>query len=338
MKVEQIKTLLGLVGTSPAGLRGDWVLAKCPFAPWKHDGGVDNHPSFGIKMSKTKPSIYKCFSCGQGGDLGGLVVDLQMLTRRDPRGGVEYQFGAALQLTAQEMVGLDFDSDIPDWGASNRTPTFIEYPSWWLESFPSALNYQEARAYLHSRGLGDNHIEMFDLRYDSLQERVCFPFWNRSGKIAGMQGRAIGLHGSRYHFYDHGGHKNTLVWLGEHTVNLDKPVILVEGPFDYASVYRVYPNVLASFSAGLSAEKIHAIADAYDIITLFDYGKGGDEARKKLRKVLSRPILDLVPVSKDIDAGDMSVSMLASLLEPHVKLAISHPEIFHAHLSLPSRQ
>lgn len=110
-------------------------------------------------------------------------------------------------------------------------------------------------------------------------------------------------------------------WMGENLVNLDEPVVLCEGPFDFARIYQHYENVLASFTSGLSMTKIKRISDADSIITFYDHGKGGDAARLSIRKYLpGYPIVDLIPTEKEGDAGAMSPERIESLLSDHVPI------------------
>jgi 5S rRNA maturation endonuclease (ribonuclease M5) len=137
----------------------------------------------------------------------------------------------------------------------------------------------------------------------------------------GVQGRAIDKSEElRYSFYKYGSTYNMHAWLGEHTVNLDKPVVLVEGPFDYASVKRVYPNVLASFTCGIGYERVTRLKDASKIITLYDWGMGGNAARDAVKKYSKAPIIDIIPESAEVDAGDMKLEELKALLQEHVNL------------------
>jgi len=321
MNKSKIESLIPLLGTKVAGYRGDWVLASCPFAPWKHDDGKDAHPSFGVKSSKTKKSIYKCFSCGQGGDLQDLILDLGIELKKDSTGG--YHLGKALQLVASEFDNLEFDPNIPEYGENKKPNEFVEYPDSWLQSFQK-VNYKSGVGdYLKNRGVSEELALEFDLRYDPFQKRVCFPFRDFKGRLAGIQGRALEPSNPlRYYFYDYAKHKNMHVWLGEHHVNFDKPLVLVEGPFDYASVYRVYKNVAASFSAGINKDKVRRMSDASCIITFYDYGHGGDQARKRIHEVMQgvTPVIDLVPPDDDLDAGAMPEDMVREYLNEHVKL------------------
>lgn len=320
MQPKQVEALLHHLGTKPSGTRGEWVLASCPMAPWKHLTGKDAHPSFGIKSSKTKKSICKCFSCGYGGDLTDLVMDIGLELKK---GKVEgYNLSAALQLVANEFVGLEFDSDIPDYGDSKKASQFLEYPDWWLASFQPVQWPSVASQYLLSRGITQSHAKALDLRYDPFQNRVCFPFRDFSGRLAGVQGRALDKTAAlRYFFYDYSQHKNMHVWLGEHHLNFDKPVFLCEGPFDYARIYKHYPNVAASFSASFSKAKLERMADAVEIITFYDYGNGGEQARARVSKYMKGiPVQHIIPTEEEDDAGGMADEVLVEYLSNFVKV------------------
>jgi len=323
MKLEQVKAFMGYIGSSPTGYRAGWVEGHCPYGPWKHGGGVDHHPSFAIKADDTKKSIYKCFSCGMGGDLMSMMVSLGEMAHQDPHHGM--QLGKALQLAAQEMEGMEFDPNLPDYSEAPTLKKDDPYPEVWWDSFKPAGGFSVAMGYLVTRQFSLDLLEALDVRYDPVRNRICFPFRNPKGELMGVQGRLaktkLKSDELRYYFYPHpsGGVRNMHVWMGEDHLDLDKPVVLVEGPFDYASVYRVYQNVLASFSAGVSEAKLKRLSDATDIITFYDTGKGGDQARKKISKVLKGvPITDVIPENDLKDAGDMTVDEVRYHLKDHL--------------------
>ena len=102
-------------------------------------------------------------------------------------------------------------------------------------------------------------------------------------------------------------------------MNLDSPLVLVEGPFDYTSVYRAYPNVVASFTSGLSVEKCKRLGLASELITFYDHGSGGDAARKRLDEVFPKlPITHLIPTEQQEDPGNMSLEEIQELLTEYV--------------------
>lgn len=336
MKAPKIKALLPLLGSKVTGARGPWVEGHCPFAPWNHDSGKDDHPSFAIKSSDKSKSIFKCFSCGVGGDL----MDLQLMLAEKLRGHVYLNSADAasnidlkksIELISNELDSLEFDEDIPDYSEDAEAKGDAPYPELWLSSFKGFSAFKDATRYLDTRQGSQALYEALDVRYDPSRRRVCFPFRNLKGELMGLQGRAIDATNElRYYFYPHptavneeGKHiaKNMHHWMGENHLDLDKPLVLVEGPFDYASVYRVYKNVAASFTSGISVEKLKTISDASEIITFYDYGKGGDSARKKIRKVMKNtPIIDVLCEKEEKDPGGLTKEEICYHLSPHISL------------------
>jgi len=333
-KVNIVK-LLALLNSKdrPDLSRAGWVTGSCVFAKWKHSNGKDEHPSFGIKVGDNKKSIAKCLSCGWGGDLEDLIIELSMFLRKEPDS--RYDLGKALQLIALgEPEESEYPVSIPDYGEKYESEGLHAYPEIWLDSFKGAEHFPEAVEYLEGRGLGVGTITTHDLRYDPKKHRICIPFRDFAGRLMGVQGRDIS-EGSklRYLFYKYGDHYNMHAWLGEYKINLDKPVVLVEGPFDYMSVYRVYQNVMASFTSGLGMRKINRLKDCQEIITFYDFGAGGNAARavlsgkgpentrQSVRKALKGiPITHIIPTVEQDDAGNCSPLEIRELLEPHVKL------------------
>lgn len=320
MKSEAVKLLFPLLNSEVTGQRPNWILGRCPLGPWNH-GGVDEHPSFGIRTSGNT-SICKCFSCGFGGDLLDLTMKIGEL---DPD-GIEkgYDLEKAVQLISTEFDEADLSfSDVPDFNDTGQAAHLDHiFPEQWLKSFGSVLQSKDARFYLKARGFTKDMVRRFDIRFDTSQYRVCFPYRNQAGHLVGLQGRAIMPDESlRYRQYKYSGKLNQHAWFGEDSVDFDKPVVLAEGPFDVASISRVYPNVIGAFTTGLSTEKLKRIGDASSIITFFDYGKGGDAARKRIGAYYSTiAVTHVIPSEHDGDPGDMTKSSIGECLQEHVNL------------------
>lgn len=277
MNVTDIKKVLSMVGSTvcQAQHREHWLTASCPFAPWDHDGGIDKNPSFGISL-KSKKSHYHCFSCNASGELANLPMDVAYKNHDMPK--IELDVFSAIDFISKHTEY----SSAPDF-QENFIPEVEEehlFPDWWLNSFMFVFENPEGLAYVRSRGLTDRVIQKFNLRYDTSRRRVVFPLRNWDGELVGAHGRAIdkGVVPS-YYFYSHEHKNNKLPWLGEHYININKPVLVVESVFDLAAVWPIYNNSICPLSAGLSKQKIQRIHHIPHIVTMFDYGKGGDAAR-----------------------------------------------------------
>ncbi len=76
------------------------------------------------------------------------------------------------------------------------------------------------------------------------------------------------------------GKRNEMIWGNENVVDLNSPILLVEGHFDLASVCMHYSNTLVAMSVSITPAKLERIGSAVSIHTLFDPGQGGDNGRE----------------------------------------------------------
>lgn len=330
MKPEKVKALLGLLNSKYKGQRPGWILATCPMV-FRHDG--KSNPNFAVSVDPKKKSRCKCLSCGYSGDLTDLLLDIQFSLRKNPELRSKYQLLLASQYVSDEFSDMELTaSDIPDFEAPVEKSEVL-FPEMWLSSFKKIQMFSVAMDYCLQRGVSEDALKAFDVRYDAQQERVCFPFRNFKSELLGMQGRYIGNQPTkddkheagilRYFQYGYNGHRNMHVWLGEDKVNLDAEVVLCEGPFDAIKIWDAYPNVVASFTSGLSRSKVRRMGDADSIITFFDVGNGGDNARTYVDKYLpGYPILHIIPADEDGDAGNMTLDDIRDALRPEVSMPI----------------
>ena len=297
---------------------GEWAQCKCPLAPWTHDSGRDSHPSFAIKHGHNIESTFNCFTC-ESGDLHRLISLLERFGAKPPK----YDLKAALKMWVDEESGdtaMVFTEDTED---ADEDDTQV-WPESFLSSFLPATSSPMAMEYLNARKVRKKTAIALDLRWDTQRRAVAFPVRDWAGQLVGLRGRYIASDSpARYHDYGYRGKRNRLPWYGENTVDLDSPVVMVESVFDYASVWRIYKNILAPLSVGLSGPKCARVRNVFEIYTLFDNGKGGDKGRDKLTKGLSGTgavITHLHPPEHRDDPGDMTKKELRRVLGRHIML------------------
>lgn len=331
MKLDQIRALLPHIGSKFTGTRTGWVLCTCPMV-WRHGG--KRSEAFAVSVSPKKRSRVKCLSCGYSGDLRDVMFDVSFELKKHEEFRPRYNLALAASMINSEFVDMDIDvAHIPEYDEPVLKME-VMFPEQWLTSFQKIQKFPKAMHYCAGRGLSPQVLLDLDVRYDPLQERVCFPFRNKKNELMGLQGRYIGnlptkddKHDEvgilRYFQYGYQGHRNSHVWLGEEKLNLDMPVVTCEGPFDYAKIFMVYPNVAASFTSGLSRTKAKRVGDADSIITFYDFGAGGDNARHYLEKYLpNMPMLHIVPTEDEGDPGAMSIAVIRDTLKDHVELPL----------------
>lgn len=326
MNEKNIEAFLSLLSVHNGTLKGDWVIASCPAAFARHKSGKDDNPSFGIFNNPTGRSGYNCFSCNlRGNSLGDLLVELVYETNKF-EGAPYMELAKAFELVEHEneqgYVSTEWSGKVVD------APEFEAWPEWWLETFMPASKNIDAMEYLISRGITPATVKALDLRYDTSKKTVCFPFRNASGDLAGMRGRFLTPSGNFRHYdYKCNGVSNTATtWMGENHINFLKPIIVVEGQFDYATVFRVYRNVMANLTTSLSWPKVNKLKSAVEVIEMFDYDVAGRTAGNLLEEQLKGTAVHhfdykkYLKSEKDTDPAEIGAGKLGKFLSDYVVL------------------
>lgn len=329
MDAKRIKTVLETMTTvSNQQTRAGWMIAKCPLAPWTHSGGVDNNPSFAVKIDEHGDPLGNCFSCGAHGKLSDWVMEVAGRNKIKPSGRV-YDFKEArhqIELAEQEAPLLLDQTDLEQLFHDSINPD-VEFPEWWLDSYSQADDLKWARDYLKARGVTNVMSGALDLRASvdvsggGKERRICFPVRDFGGTLRGFHGRAIYDDvNPRYRMFTYNKQTNPNVWYGEHWVDVNKPIIVVEGPFDVASVKRVYRNVVSPLFANPSVNKIKRMADCEDWVTFLDLGKAGDQGRTRIAQTLPYHNVQHAKPTEGKDPGSMSEQELRDILGSYVDL------------------
>lgn len=290
----QGRQLMAALGVKPE-YKGGWLRAKCPLAPWRHKGGKDSSPSFGVKVVPSGKSHYHCFACSSG-SLSSLIQALEMHT----------DYGAQAPTTldlqkARQIVDLDESTvyPLPEYSEFPTTDhvAFQAWPEAALEAFPLATSEQRSLDYLKWRGFTPEEADSQDLRVDLYRDMLVFPYRNFTGLLGGMRGRLMDFGQKQMHQMANGeivpalkhydyvwGEINNAhaCWLGEECLEkADAPVVIVEGQFDRMRVLRVYPYVLANMTAKPSDYKLQKLLGAPGVVALLDDDETGHMATVK---------------------------------------------------------
>lgn len=194
--------------------RGNNYMASCPF----HE---DRNPSFSVSQSK---QIYKCFSCGRGGNVFGFLQEIEGIT-----------FPEAVK-KASEYTSIEIDQSYFSSGGNDERVDKQKYlyniheeaMSFYHYYLMSTTNGDEALAYLHSRDLSNEILERYQVGFvpeqsqllssylekegftinqmvesgifylndnqeliDRFRGRIVFPLRNTQGKVVGFSGRVF---------------------------------------------------------------------------------------------------------------------------------------------------
>lgn len=322
MQPGTIVQFLKALGCHDASPQGGWVTCKCPLAFWTHKTGKDSTPSFGVRIDS---GFFNCFACGKG-SLETLLGTLELYLPKAPD-LVRARFN--IPLAREVLQGAAGEVDVlPPYeeAVANQSKVFEPWPDWVLNGYTPAHLHKDSSAYLNKRGLDLLEVTTYGLRFDVGRQMVIFPFRNHGGYLAGGRGRCINPEFKVQHYdYKHGEVNNTaLTFLGEdcvpEAVEKHRPLILVEGQFDWVAVKRFYPYVLGNLTAMPTPEKLQLLNSCPDgVVTMLDNDETGYKARKEWEVGLHVPVgrLDYPEAFKDPDS--MPRPLLAELIGQFVK-------------------
>ena len=331
MNQKQAEQFLKALGVKHVQYKPGWVTSPCPFAPFRHKGGKDTSPSFGLSWAPGKHSHFNCFACGSGPAEELLqALDMYTVQRPDLRERLDFHTARALlDAEAEEMVPLPGYSEF----GQEQIKEFEEWPWHFINSFLPVND--EARAYLHHRQVTDDQIHQHQMRWDYLKRMIVMPYLNVWGKLAGARGRAIDMDLKGWHkHYDYRWNdvnNAALVWYNEPCLQQDGPVVVVEGQFDVLRVEPVYPKVVANMTALPTAYKLKRLLHSPLVVLIPDNdgpGGAGEKSVLRYRQFFAehqetKLVVLSLPTPEDgtkLDPGDCHPDFLRELLSPYVNL------------------
>lgn len=325
MTPEAATELMVALGGKSIGQFGTWLRGPCVLARWRHKSGKDSNPSFGLYVEDGSPSRFHCFTC-ESGSMSKLLQLLEMHLQSNPKGWVG-DLSKAREIIENAELELP---TLPAYAEFNtvKKKQFEELPQYLLETFTPALNHQRAQKYCHHRGFSATEVLKNDMRYDEERDMLVFPYWDVFGRFAGMRGRAIVLPGEDppkvgHHDYVFDKVNNAgLVFYNEQALNLEGPVMVVEGQVDCIKACRVWPKTVANLTAKPISDKLSKLMQADGVILLLDGDETGRIATKKFMDVLTFMGQKVLPIYLPYDPDTGVKSDPDSLGESWLRLQL----------------
>lgn len=308
--IATLEHLGSVVGKTSRG----YVHASCPLAKYRHEGGVDKNPSFGVVYSsgeaqKTEGHAH-CFSCQYSGDIREIASML-------------YAYGDLEVADLEAVMGL-LDKIVTGHLPLSLSAHTADDPfpdDDWLGSFPIvAAQHTPAVEYLNARGINSRLVKQFGIRFDGARYRVCFPLYDRAQRFRGLIGRTLipDPEGLRYFYYPYKGNApRGFTWFNENNLDFSKPVVVVEGVFDALKVWQTYKNVTAALSISFRHPGLGWHTGVGRWVSMFDVGKGGQLARGRLQDLAApgAKVWHLPPPPGRDDPGDSTPDEIKLQLE-----------------------
>jgi DNA primase len=309
--------------------RGNNFVGLCPFHSEKT-------PSFNVNPGM---GIYKCFGCGEGGDVFSFVSRLEGLS-----------FPESVRLLAERVGVVLPEEDAPGEEASENETIYhaLRFAARFFHHALASDEAKEARAILKQRGISPESIKTFGLgyapdawdgllteaekapidaevlekaglviprkdasgHYDRYRHRLIFPIFSHVGKVLGFGGRIIReddepkyINSPETSVYS----KSRVLYGLYHAKNAirsQEEAILVEGYTDVISLYQAgVKHVVASSGTALTIEQVAALARyAKTIVLLYDADKAG--LRAALRGIDLILKSGLIPYAVRLPDGD----------------------------------
>jgi len=288
-------------------------IGLCPFH-------TEKTPSFRVHANH---QFYKCFGCGQGGDVFKFVQEIERISF----------YEALKQLAERSGIPLPKRSEYTDADTKLRAAIFRMHELA-EQAFRASLkgpSGAEARSYLDRRGLGAAEIEQFGLGFadrsghfltnlfqkhefpadqmeqsglvmrreggglfDRFRNRLIFPIHSESGKAIAFGGRALSENDQPKYMNSPETpiYRKTYVLYNLHrakeAIRKEDRVVLVEGYMDVIGVYASgVKEVVASCGTALTAQQAQAMKrHSGRIVVNFDPDAAGANATEKSLQIL----------------------------------------------------
>lgn len=353
-QVEEIKSKVDIVevvaGYLPLKKTGRNLAGLCPFH-------TEKTPSF---MVSPERQVFKCFGCGEGGDVFTFVEKMEGWDFRETLEELAKRAGVKLVATKPTSGGKLKEKLV---AINNLCAKFYQYL---LVKHKAG---ERARAYLKERGIPQPLWEKFDLGYapdeweslanfltkrgytlsdiataglmigrgagsgsgyyDRFRDRLMFPIKDSRGTILGFAGRLLSQSQKEAKYIN--SPQTPIFTKGNLLFGLDvarsairelNEVVLVEGEFDVLSAHKAnVANVVASKGTALTQMQVATLARLCERVVLcFDTDLAGDAAARRGIELL------------DLAGMTIRVVRLGKLKDPD-EMAQKDPKGFRAAIS-----
>lgn len=280
----------------------------CPFHPEKS-------PSFHVNLDK---GIYKCFGCGEGGDVFAFMQKIKGLDFLDAVRDLAQKYGVQLVETVEEKQQFDKRSAI--------LMLYQQASEYYCHLLKDPVEGAFARQYLQKRGVTEEIIERFKLGYaanswdgllsylttstkvapqtleeaglvrrkqdsnsfyDLFRNRLMIPICDDQGRVIAFGGRTLGddqvkyLNSPETPIYTKGQHLFAFN-LAKDAIKAQDSVVVVEGYFDAITPHQFgFSNTVATLGTALTEHQARSLVrytESKRVYLAFDADAAGERA------------------------------------------------------------
>lgn len=304
-EIEEIKQKIDIVDLASQYLTlrkaGANYKAPCPFHHEKT-------PSFMVSPEK---QIFKCFGCGEAGDVFGFIMKMEglefveALNMLADRAGVKLNKNISKEeykkekdtksqlYKINELSAKVFHKILLESNEGKLAKKYLEGRGIRLKSINDfLLGYAPEkpllREFLKKRGFSQNEVKLAG-NPDKFFKRIMFPIFDVMGNVVGFTGRVLDaevqpkyLNTAESPIF----HKSRILYglnIAKKEIKLHKSCIIVEGQMDVVLSHQAdVKNVVAASGTALTREHLANIARyTNNIVFAFDADSAGSAAQKK---------------------------------------------------------
>lgn len=303
--------------------KGKNYVGLCPF----HG---DTNPSMSVSEEK---KIFKCFSCGAGGNAIKFVQDFEKISFVEATKKVASKVGITLDIK---------ESRFKKYHKINQEAS--DFYGFYLNNTPEGTSI---KSYLQTRGISNETIKQFEIGFapegnllykslrnkqiepldiittglahkhennyfDTFRRRIMFPIWDSSGNIVGFSGRTVGKTDQAKYVNSS---ESSLFKKGDILYNFHKAmnsiknkgrVILMEGFMDVIAAHNAgVEEAVATMGTALTENHIKLLKRVTNkVIICFDGDQPGQDAAYKSLKHLREFDVRVVSLPNGQDPDD----------------------------------
>ena len=265
-------------------------------------------------------NTFKCFGCGEGGDVFTFVMKTESLEFREALHQLADEAGVELPTRRdsgsseiKEIVGANasaasyFRSVLLNEPAGEKARKYVERRGLTeavMERFAVGYapeGWDKATSHLREVGVEPEMLLKSGLSkererglYDTFRDRLIFPIWNLRGNIVGFGGRTLGddaakyLNTARTVAFD----KSAVLYGLNHAqaaIKIQKSVVVVEGYMDAVTAHQFgFQNVVASMGTSVTTDQLNVLRSRADRLTMcLDADAAGTAATRRGLEMMS---------------------------------------------------
>jgi len=302
-------------------ISGSNFMTLCPF----HD---EENRSFGVRISKEKKGLFKCFSCGQKGNFFNLIAYLDKI-----------KFEQAINKYQKNKVDIKYLIELKTFfednlkvKKKNKKQTIKHYNKKFLNKFKKP--HGDFLEYLYKRKINDKSIEKFNILCcdgegkgygKKWENRIIIPIIDENNKLISCSAR---------HIYDND-KKNKVrkikdsetykCCFGLKWIKKGSPLILVEGETDmiFLQQYNIPAICVGKFA---SKEQIETIINFTDTVILSLDGdvkwknkENEKDSLKYIKKRLSKYTkIEIIKLPRNKDPNELSKEQIKKYYNKYI--------------------